>query len=53
VLATALPAGTYTLDVVAPALAANGLAVASVACAWILATSALLWYARRALRSRA
>ena len=33
VLATALPAGTYTLDLVAPALAANALAVALVACA--------------------
>ena len=30
VLATALPAGTYTLDLVAPALAANALAVALV-----------------------
>jgi amino acid transporter len=44
VLATALPAGTYTLDFVAPALATNGLAVACVACIWILGSSALLWY---------
>jgi amino acid transporter len=43
VLATALPAGTYTLDLVAPALAGNALAVALVACAWITATALLLW----------
>jgi len=47
VLATALPAGTYTLDLLAPALAANGLAVALVACAWIVATALLLWYGLR------
>jgi amino acid transporter len=47
VLATALPAGTYTLDLVAPALAGSGLAVALVACAWIVATSVLLWYGLR------
>ncbi|HEV3086569.1 MAG TPA: APC family permease [Candidatus Elarobacter sp.] len=47
VLATALPAGTYTLDLLAPALAPNGLAVALVACAWIAATSLLLWYGLR------
>lgn len=47
VLATALPAGTYTLDLVAPALAGNGLAVALVACAWIAASSLLLWYGLR------
>jgi amino acid transporter len=47
VLATALPAGTYTLDLVAPALAPNGLAVALVACAWIVAAALLLWYGLR------
>ncbi len=44
VLATALPAGTYTLDLVAPALAGNALAVALVACAWTLGSAVLLWY---------
>jgi amino acid transporter len=47
VLATALPAGTYTLDLVAPGLAANGLAVALVACGWIAASALLLWYGVR------
>ena len=47
VLATALPAGTYTLDLLAPGLAANGFAVALVACAWIVATALLLWYGLR------
>jgi amino acid transporter len=47
VLATALPAGAYTLDLLAPRLAANGLAVALVACAWIVATALLLWYGLR------
>jgi amino acid transporter len=47
VLATALPAGTYTLDLLVPSLAPNGLAVALVACAWIAATSLLLWYGLR------
>jgi amino acid transporter len=47
VLATALPAGAYTLDLLAPPLAANGLAVALVACAWIVATALLLWYGLR------
>ena len=47
VLATALPAGSYTLDLLAPALAANAFAVAAVACAWIVATAALLWYGLR------
>src|ERR1700676_2147052 len=44
VLATALPAGAYTLDLLAPPLAANAFAVAAVACAWIVATAVLLWY---------
>jgi amino acid transporter len=44
VLATALPAGTYTLDLVAPGLAGNALAVALVACAWTLGSAVLLWY---------
>ena len=47
VLATALPAGAYTLDLLAPRLAANGLAVALVACTWIVATALLLWYGLR------
>jgi amino acid transporter len=47
VLATALPAGKYTLDLVAPGLAGNGLAVALVACGWIAASSLLLWYGIR------
>jgi amino acid transporter len=47
VLATALPAGTYTLDLIAPAFAANGFAVALVACGWIVATALLLWYGLR------
>jgi amino acid transporter len=47
VLATALPAGTYTLDLLAPSLAANAFAVAAVACAWIVATAILLWYGLR------
>ncbi len=47
VLATALPAGTYTLDLVAPALAQNGLAVALTASAWVAATAVLLWYGLR------
>ena len=47
VLATALPAGAYTLDLIAPALAPNGLAVALVACGWIAASALLLWYGVR------
>ncbi|MEA2687489.1 MAG: hypothetical protein QOD51_96 [Candidatus Eremiobacteraeota bacterium] len=47
VLATALPAGTYTLDLIAPGLASNGLAVALVACAWIAGSALLLWYGVR------
>jgi amino acid transporter len=47
ILATALPAGSYTLDLLAPALAANAFAVAAVACIWIVATAALLWYGLR------
>ncbi len=47
VIATALPAGAYTLDLVAPGLAPSGLAVALVACAWIVAAAVLLWYGLR------
>jgi amino acid transporter len=47
VLATALPAGTYTLDLVAPGLAASGPVVALVACGWIVAAAVLLWYGVR------
>jgi len=42
-LATALPAGAYTLDLVAPARAQSGPAVAAVACAWIAVAALLLW----------
>jgi amino acid transporter len=42
VLATALPAATYTLDLVAPQLSADPRATAFVAVAWIVVTSALL-----------
>jgi amino acid transporter len=47
VLATALPAGAYTLDLVAPALGTNALAVALVGAAWTLASAVLLWYGLR------
>jgi amino acid transporter len=47
VLATALPAGTYTLDLLAPALSTNALAVALVACGWTIASALLLWYGLR------
>jgi amino acid transporter len=47
VLATALPAGSYTLDLVAPALSTNALAVSLVACGWTLASAVLLWYGLR------
>jgi amino acid transporter len=47
VLATALPAGTYTLDLLRPELAANALAVALAACGWIVASALLLWYGLR------
>jgi amino acid transporter len=42
VLATALPAATYTLDLVAPRYAADARVTAFVAVAWIAAASALL-----------
>ena len=47
VLATALPAGAYTLDLIAPRVAENGLAVALVACGWIVGSALLLWYGLR------
>jgi amino acid transporter len=47
VLATALPAGTYTLDLLAPSLAGSALAVALTACGWIAASALLLWYGLR------
>lgn len=43
VLATALPAGAYTLDLLAPRLAASPLWIAVVACGWTAASAALLW----------
>lgn len=47
VLTTALPAGTYTLDLVAPALATDPVWIAAVGCAWIVAASLLLWFGLR------
>jgi amino acid transporter len=47
VLATALPAGTYTLDLLAPNLAGSALAVALTACGWIAGSALLLWYGLR------
>ncbi len=47
VLATALPAATYTLDVLAPARAGDAPMTAAVACAWIAGASLLLWYGLR------
>jgi amino acid transporter len=47
VQATALPAGTYTLDLVAPSLAANTLAVAAVAALWTIASAVVLWIGLR------
>ncbi len=47
VLATALPAATYTLDVLAPARAGDAPSTAAVACAWIAGASLLLWYGLR------
>lgn len=43
VLATALPAGAYTLDLLVPALRASPLPVAAVACGWVVAGAVLLW----------
>src|SRR3979411_2930139 len=43
VLATALPAGTYTLDLVAPGWSGNALAVALAGCGWIAGSALLLW----------
>jgi amino acid transporter len=47
VQATALPAGSYTLDLLAPGLASSAPAVALVACAWTAASALLLWYGLR------
>ena len=47
VLATALPAGTYTLDLLVPSLAPNALAVALAGSGWIVASALLLWYGLR------
>jgi amino acid transporter len=47
VLATAIPAGTYTLDLLDPRLATNALAVSLVACGWTCASALLLWYGLR------
>jgi amino acid transporter len=47
VLATALPAGTYTLDLLAPGIAGNAGWVALTGSLWIAATAALLWWGLR------
>jgi amino acid transporter len=47
VQATALPAGAYTLDLIAPSLAANGVAVAVVASLWTIASAVVLWIGLR------
>jgi amino acid transporter len=47
VQATALPAGTYTLDLLAPGLASSAPAVALVGCAWTAGSALLLWYGLR------
>jgi amino acid transporter len=47
VLATALPAGTYSLDLVAPQWSGNEIAVALAGSAWTAATALLLWYGLR------
>jgi len=47
VQATALPAGAYTLDLLAPALAGNAIAVALVGCGWTAGAALLLWYGLR------
>lgn len=47
VQATALPAGAYTLDLLAPQLAGNSAAVALVAAGWTIAGALLLWYGLR------
>lgn len=47
VLATALPAATYTLDLFAPAHADDPRATAYLACLWIVAAALLLWYGLR------
>jgi amino acid transporter len=47
VLATALPAGTYTLDLLAPGLSASAPAVALAGCGWIGGSALLLWYGLR------
>jgi amino acid transporter len=47
VLATALPAGTYTLDLIAPQLSTNAAAAAIVGSVWTIASAVLLWYGLR------
>ena len=46
-LATALPAGIYTLDLFAPALAGSTLAASLIGIAWILASAAMLGFGLR------
>lgn len=47
VLATALPAGAYTLDLFAPRLAASPLWIAAIGSVWILASAVVLWLGLR------
>lgn len=47
VLATAVPAGTYTLDLLAPQWSANAVAVALTGAAWTAGAALLLWYGLR------
>lgn len=47
VLTTALPAGTYTLDLFVPARANDPVWIAAVGCGWIVAASLLLWLGLR------
>jgi amino acid transporter len=47
VLTTALPAGTYTLDLFAPQLAASSLPIALVGSAWIVVGAIVLWIGLR------
>ncbi|HXF33504.1 MAG TPA: APC family permease [Candidatus Acidoferrales bacterium] len=47
VLATALPAGMYTLDLFAPRLAGSPLWIAAIGSVWILASAVVLWLGLR------
>jgi amino acid transporter len=47
VLATALPAGAYTLDLIAPGLSSSPLPVALLGSLWTIASSVVLWRGMR------